>query len=67
MSSFTTLRNARLVADMLVKDHGSKEAIPPVLFLYTNEGPEHTTNFVSVTIAMIALQKFLQLDQLVVG
>ena len=52
---------------MLIKHHGSKEAVPPVSFLYTDKGLEHRTNFVIVKIAIIALQKFLNLDQIVVA
>ena len=61
----TALRNAREIANMLVSYYGSKEDVPPVLFLYTDGGPEHRTNFLSVKIAMIALKKFFNLDLLI--
>ena len=38
-----------------------KKAVLSVLFLYTDGGPEHRENFVSVKFAMIALQR-LNLD-----
>ena len=60
----TALRNARETADILIEHYGA-ENVPPVLFLYTDGGPEHRTNFLSVKIAMIALKKFLNLDLLV--
>ena len=63
----TSLQNARQVADALIKHHASKEAVPPVLFMYTDGGPEHRTNFLSEKIAIIALQKFIDLDQIIVA
>ena len=35
ISPSNALRNAREIADALIKHHGSKEAVPPVLFMYT--------------------------------
>ena len=35
--------------------------------MYTDGGPEHRTNFLSVKIAIIALQKFLDLNQIIVA
>ena len=60
----TALRNAREIADVLIKKYGSKEQDPPVLIVYTDGGPEHRSNFLSVKIALIALQRFLDLDQI---
>ena len=65
LSPSTALRKAREVADMLIKHHVSKEPVPPVFFLYMDRGSEQRTNFVSVKITMIGLQKFLYLNQVV--
>ena len=35
--------------------------------MYTDGGPEHRTNFLSVKISIIALQKFLDLNQIIVA
>ena len=42
-----------------------KQNIPPIIILYTDGGPEHRSNFLSVKIALIALQKSLNADMLV--
>ena len=39
--------------------------VPPILGVYTDGGPEHQSNFLSVQIAYIALQRFLDLDMLI--
>ena len=59
----SALRNATEIAKVLINKYGSKEAVPPNLILYTDGGPEHHTTFLSVKIALICLQKFLNLDQ----
>ena len=41
----------------------AKKLYPPILISYTDGGPEHRTTFLSVKIALICLQKFLNLDQ----
>ena len=62
----TAVRNAKEIADVII-DHygGKKELVPPILGIYTDGGPEHRLNFLSVQIAYIALQRFLDLDMLV--
>lgn len=40
---------------------------PQVLLLYADRGTEHRTNYLIVKIPIIALQKFLNLDQIVVA
>ena len=47
LSPSTALRNAREVADMLIKHHGSKEAVPPVL-IYTQTGVQNIRQILSV-------------------
>ena len=37
----TALRNATEVADVFIEKLDTKEAVPPVLILYTDGGPEH--------------------------
>ena len=59
----SALFNATEIAKVLISKYGSKEAVPPILILYTDGGPEHHTTFLSVKIALICLQKFLSLDQ----
>ena len=64
----TAVRNAKEIADIII-DHygGKKELVPPILGIYTDGGPEHSLNFLSVQIAYIALQWFLDLDMLIVA
>ena len=59
----TALQNATEVANVLIEKFDTKEAVPAVLILYTDGGPEHQTTYISVKIAMICLQKYLDLDQ----
>ena len=59
LQSSTALRNAMEISDCLILKYGSKEAVPPVLIVYSDGGPEHRTTFLSVKIAMIALSKLL--------
>ena len=40
----------------------SKENVPLVLVIYTDGGPEHCNMFLSMKIAIVALQKYLDLD-----
>ena len=63
-SPSSALHNAREIANVLITKYGSKEQVPPVLIMYTDGGPEHRSNFLSVKIALIALQRFLDLDQI---
>ena len=60
---FTALQNATEVANVLIEKFDTKEAVPPVLILYTDGGPEHRTKFLSVKIVLICLQKYLDIDQ----
>ena len=59
----TALRNATEVANVLIEKLDTKEALAPVLILYTDGGPEHRTTFLSGQIGMICSQKYLDLDQ----
>ena len=64
----SAIRNAKETADVLIKKYESKENVPPILTVYTTSGrPEHRSNFLSVQIAMIALQRYLNLDSLIVA
>ena len=62
--SFSALRNAKEIANILIEQYGSKENVPPILNLYNDKGPEHGTTFLSIKISMISLQTFLNLDQI---
>lgn len=61
----SALRNAVEVENVLLAKYGTKENIPPIIIIYTDGGPEHRTNFLSVKIAMIALQKSINADLLI--
>ena len=61
----SAIRNAAEVEDILTHNYQGKQNIPPIIILYTNGGPEHRSNFLSVKIALIALQKSLNADMLV--
>ena len=45
------------IENALIKKYGTKENIPPIVIIYTDGEPEHRTNFLSVKVAVIALQK----------
>ena len=61
----SALRNSVEIENALIKKHGTKNNIPPVVIIYTDEGPEHRTNFLSINIAVIALQKSLNSDTII--
>ena len=61
----SALRNATEISKIILRKYGSIENVPPVLFVYTDGGPEHRTTFLSVKIALITLQRYLNLDQVV--
>ena len=61
--SSIALWNATEVVNVLIEKFDTKEAVPPVLIPYTDGGPEHRTTYLSVKIAMICSQKYLDLDQ----
>ena len=56
------MRNAAEIEAVLVNLYGTKEAIPPIVLIYTDGGPEHRSNYLSVKLALIALQKNLNAD-----
>ena len=54
------------IADVIIDYYGGKkELVPTIMGIYTDGGPEHRLNFLSIQIAYIALQQFLDLDMLV--
>ena len=57
------MRNAAEVANVLMKKLDTKEVVPSVLIPYTDGGPERRTTYLSVKTAMICLQNYLDLDQ----
>ena len=67
ISPSSALRSMQEVADILIAKCGSIEQIPPALIMYSDRGPEHGTTFISVKIEIIALQKFLNLDHILVA
>ena len=58
----SAIRNSAEIKDILIHRYRTKENIPPIILIYTDGGPEHRTNFLSVKIAAIALQKSLNAD-----
>ena len=63
----SAIRNAKEIADALIEKCEEKEIIPPMLTIYTDGGPQHRSNFLSVQIALIALQCYLDLVLLIVA
>ena len=61
------LLHCKIVADALMAKYVSIEPISPVLIMYTDWCPEHRTTFVSVKIAVIALQTFSDLNHVFVA
>ena len=61
----SALRTATEVEDILTHRYLGKKNIQPIIKLYTDGGPEHRSNFLSVKIALVALQKSLNADILV--
>ena len=48
----SAIRNAKEIANALIEKYKGKENIPPMLTIYTDGGPEHRSNFLSVQIAV---------------
>ena len=44
----SAIRNAKEIADTLIEKYEGKENIPTMLNIYTDGGPEHRSNFLSV-------------------
>ena len=63
----SALRNAAEIENVVIQRYGRRGLMPPILIIYTDGGPEHRTTYLSVNIAMIALQKSLNLDVLLTG
>ena len=61
----SALRNAVEVKDILTHRYQGKQNIPLIIILYTDSGPQHRSNLLSMKIALIALQKSLNTDMLV--
>ena len=57
--------NAVKIENVLISKFCSNNNIPPIILLYTDCGPEHHTTFLSVKIAMTALQKSLNANLLI--
>ena len=62
-NAIAKLRNATEVANVSIEKFDTKEAVPSALIPYTDGGPERQTTYLSVEIAMICLQKYLDLNQ----
>ena len=60
----SALRNSAEIENVVIQRYGRRGLVPSILIIYTGGGPEHRTTYLSVNIAMIALQKSLNLDLL---
>ena len=67
ISLSSALRNMQEVANALIAKYGPIEQIPPALIMYTDRGPKRCILLLSVKIAIIALQIFLNLDHILVA
>lgn len=61
----SAIRNATEITNALIDKYGRRYNAPPTLTTYTDGGKEHCSNFLSVQIAMIALQHFCDLQILI--
>ena len=61
----SAIRNAKETANALIDKYGGRDDVPSMLTVYTDGGLKHRSNYLSVLIAMIALQHFLDLDILI--
>ena len=67
ISPSSALKNAREVEDVLIAKYGFIELILPALIMFTDGSPERHTTFLSVKISIVALQRFLRLDHILVA
>ena len=61
----SALRNVVEVKGILTHHYQGKQNIPLIIILYTDSGPQHRSNLLSMKIALIAFQKSLNTDMLV--
>ena len=61
----SAIRNIKETANALIDKYGGRDNVPPMLIVYTDDGLKHCSNILSVQIAMMALQRFLDLDILI--
>ena len=57
----SAIRNAKETTNPLIDKYGGRDNVPPMLTVYNDGGVKQCSNFLSVQIAMIALQHFLDL------
>ena len=60
----SAMRNAAELKETILKKYGTVEFIPPIIILYTEGGPDHRTDFLSVKIAITVLYHSLNADML---
>ena len=58
----SVVQNSLEIERALIKKSGTKENIHLIIIIYTDGGPEHHTNFLSVKITIILLQESLNSD-----
>ena len=58
----SVVQNSLEIERALIKKFGTKENIHLIIIIYTDRGPEHRTNFLSVKITIILLQESLNSD-----
>ena len=67
MKPSTVIHDAAEIKEVLLCKYGSKDAVLTILFIYTYEGSEHGTTFLTVKLAAIYLNKSLDLDMTAPG
>ena len=60
----SAMRNAAELKETILKKYDTVEFIPPIIILYTEGGPEHRTDFLSVKIAITVLYHSLNAGML---
>ena len=61
----SSITNTEETANALIDKYVGRDNVPLMLTVYTNGGLKHNSNFLSVQISMIALQRFLDLGILI--
>ena len=60
--SSSAIKNTKETTNALIDKYGGSDNVLRMLAVYNDSGPKYRSNFLSVQIAMIALQHFLDLD-----
>ena len=63
--SSSAIRNSIEIEWALIKNFDTRKNVPPIIIIYTDGGPEHRQNFLSVKIAITSLKKSLNSDMII--